>query len=68
MLLIEPPVTCHEWVHLRSEGPRFFSDFANDYVAAVMALPCDEVSRIVAYLCDGVEDTELDADMFHGVV
>ena len=71
MLLLEPPLTCQEWISAKAGCPDHqsaFEDFCERYELAVLGLPQDQLQKIVRYLVEEIEGDEVDAGAFHAVL
>jgi hypothetical protein len=71
MLVIEPPLTGEEWGHLKASDASlgcFLNHYCSDYFSVVLALPSDQIFKVLAYLVRGLENEAVTPDSFHRIV
>ena len=71
MLLLEPPLSCEEWISAKAGFPDHqsaFEEYCEQYELAVLSLPQDQLQKVVRYLVAEIDGDEVDADAFHAVL
>lgn len=71
MLLIEPPLDIDEWSLAKDGEPEYqsvFQDYCEAYEHAVLALPNDQIVKVLVHLHQGLQDLSIGGDSLHTIV
>lgn len=71
MLLIEPTLSVDEWANAKdgdTESQQAFEQYCKSYEAAVLALPRNQLAKILAHLAEGFEAHDVGTETYRRIL